>query len=64
MTTLPQRLYEIYQSQPESPAVRLLYNAQPDQALTCRDLLLGSAGYAQALAQAGIQPGEVVIWLS
>ena len=41
--------------------MRLLHNRQPDQALTYRHLLHGSAGYAHALAQAGIQPGEVVI---
>ncbi|MBN2147197.1 MAG: AMP-binding protein, partial [Anaerolineales bacterium] len=61
MTTLPQRLHSIYQSSPDQPAIRLLYNQKPEELLTYRDLLHGAGGYAQALAEAGIQPGEVVI---
>lgn len=60
-TTFPVRLRQQYEQSPDRIAVRLLYARQPDQPLTTRDLLHGAAGYAQALAAAGVQPGEVVI---
>ena len=59
--TFTQRLQELYQDAPERHAIHLLFNRQPDLSLTYRDILHGSAGYARAMQQAGIQPGEVVI---
>lgn len=61
MRTVTQTLLQLYQDQPDQIAVRLLYNHQPEQVISVRDLLRGAAGYAQALRQAGIRPGEVVI---
>ena len=61
MTTVAQRLLQHYHEQPERFTVRLLHNRQPEQTLTYRQLMHGAAGYARALAKAGIQPGEVVI---
>jgi fatty-acyl-CoA synthase len=61
MTTIPQRLLQIYQFVPEQTAVRLLHNNEPDEVLTYQHLLHSAAGYARALKEAGIQPGEVVI---
>lgn len=46
---------------PDRPAVYLLFNRQPDQTITCEQLLRGANGFARALAEAGIKPGEVVI---
>jgi acyl-CoA synthetase (AMP-forming)/AMP-acid ligase II len=49
------------QQAPQQVCLRLLFNQQPEQAITYQALLQRSAGYAQALARAGIRPGEVVI---
>lgn len=54
-------LQRAYQEEPDRVILRLLHNRLPEQAITYRDLLLGAAGYSRAYAQAGIQPGEVVI---
>lgn len=61
MQTVAQRLLDLYQQDPERLAVRLLYNRQPERSITYRQLILGSSGYVRVLANAGIQPGEVVI---
>ena len=61
MPTLAYRLLQYYQDDPERLAIRLLYNRQPEQTLTYRQLVLGAAGYTRTLAEAGIRPGEVVI---
>ena len=55
------RLRQLYEQFPERVAIHMLYARQPDRSVTTRDLLHGAAGYANALAAAGIQPGEVVI---
>ncbi len=60
-TTFPIRLQQHYEQFPDRVAIQLLYARQPDQLLTTRALLHGAAGYAHALAETGIQPGEVVI---
>ncbi|MCK4898187.1 MAG: AMP-binding protein, partial [Anaerolineales bacterium] len=39
----------------------LLFNHKPDKPVTYRQLFRGAAGYARALDQAKVQPGEVVI---
>jgi acyl-CoA synthetase (AMP-forming)/AMP-acid ligase II len=59
--TFSTRLRDHYQQAPEQTALTLLYAKAPDQTLTYRELVNGAAGYAQALAQHGIQPGEIVI---
>lgn len=61
MSTFSQRLEVIYQESPNVPAIHLLRSQQVDETMTYQKLLLGSGGYARALEQAGIQPGEVVI---
>lgn len=61
MKTIPHHLLQHYQNTPERLAIRLLYNRQPEQILTYRQLLHGASGYARALARAGVRPGEVVI---
>ncbi len=57
----PDRLRQLYEQSPEAVALHLLFARQPDRPVTRRELLQGAAGYAQALAVSGIQPGEVVI---
>ncbi|GAG10715.1 unnamed protein product, partial [marine sediment metagenome] len=54
-------LKQLYLEAPDKVSVHLLYSRQSDQAITYRELLHGSVRYAQALKQAGIRPGEVVI---
>jgi len=58
---LADRLRQLYEQSPERVAIHMLYTRQPDRPVTTRDLLHGAAEYANALAAAGIQPGEVVI---
>jgi len=54
-------LKQLYLEAPDKVSVHLLFSRQSDQAITYRELLHGSARYAQALKQAEIRPGEVVI---
>jgi fatty-acyl-CoA synthase len=46
---------------PERVAIHLLTNRQPDRAISFGELVRGSAGYAHALAAAGVKPGEVAV---
>lgn len=61
MNTLATKLRQLWQLNPDKTILYLLYNNQPDQAYTYAELLVGSAGYAQALSAKGFQPGEVVV---
>ncbi|MFZ6027736.1 MAG: AMP-binding protein [Chloroflexota bacterium] len=61
MKTFSQRLQQLYESDSQAPAIHLLHARQPDETITRTGLLRGAAGYAQALAAAGVQPGEVAI---
>ncbi len=61
MSTLPQRLLQTYREAPDRPALHLLFPKAPDLTLDYRALVHGAAGYAHALGQAGVAPGEVVI---
>ena len=61
MTTFPHVLRDIYTECPDRVAVHLLQNRQDDLPITYRTLIHGAAGYAQALAAAGVGAGEVVI---
>ena len=61
MPTIAHRLLQFYREDPDRVTIRLLHNRLPDQTLTYQQLVLGAAGYARALANAGIRPGEVVI---
>lgn len=61
MTTFAYALQQAFHEVPDRPAIHLQFSRQPDQKMTCGDLVRGSAGYASALAGAGIQPGEVTV---
>jgi fatty-acyl-CoA synthase len=61
MSTLSQQLLDLSAKSPQSIAIRLLFNQASDKNITYSELLQGSAGYAAALKNANIQPGEVVI---
>jgi fatty-acyl-CoA synthase len=61
MKNVAQQLIDNYQKNPDQPALYLLFNHQEDQSITWTQLLSGARGYAQALAAAGVLPGEVVI---
>lgn len=60
MTTFPERLKALH-STPERVAVTLQFSSTDDLPITIDQLLRGASSYARALAQAGIQPGEVVV---
>jgi fatty-acyl-CoA synthase len=60
MTTFPERLKALH-STPERVAVTLQFSNADDLPITVDQLLRGAGSYANALAQAGIQPGEVVV---
>lgn len=59
--TLPQVLTQAYAEVPEQICLRLLFGKEPEQTITYAQLLRGAAGYAGALAEAEILPGEVVV---
>jgi len=59
--TLAQRLREHWSQTPDRPALHLVYPKQADQTLTYAALGQGAAGFARAYAQAGLEPGEVVV---
>ncbi len=61
MLTVMQKLLQLNDIAPQSIAVRLLFNQEPDQVISYSRLIHGSVGYTMALDNAGIQPGEVVI---
>ncbi len=60
MTTLPARLIENLQADPERVALLLLANHR-EEPISWRRLLEGSAGYARAFQQADVSCGEVVV---
>ena len=60
MTTFPERLKALH-STPERVAVTLQFSSADDLPVTVEQLLRGASSYANALAQAGIQPSEVVV---
>ncbi len=61
MPTLCQLLDQNLARHPDKTIFRLLSAGQPDQALSYAEFIRGAASYSQALAEAGIQPGDVVI---
>jgi len=61
MQTFPRALQTAYETHPDRVAVHLLFAREPDFPITYRQLIEGAQGYAATLADAGIQPGEVVI---
>lgn len=61
MTTISQVLLNHVTKAPDRVAITLLYPRQPDDPLSYAKLWAGAVSYSQALAQKGIQPGEVVI---
>ena len=60
MNTLPQILLRSFQEAPQRIAVHLLED-QAEIPVSFRRLVDGAAGYAGALAAAGLRPGEVVV---
>jgi fatty-acyl-CoA synthase len=61
MKNFSQVLQQSYLEIPEQAAIYMLHSHQPEQVITYRTLVHSSANYARALAQAGTQPGDVVI---
>ena len=59
--TITQRLRALAASDPDFPAVRLLFADGPTVLISYQDLLRGATAYAHSLAQAGVCPGDVVI---
>ncbi|MBN2084117.1 MAG: AMP-binding protein [Anaerolineales bacterium] len=61
MTTFFSRLQHLYETDPERTAIIWMHAREPEHPMTRRDLIRQAAGYAAALAAAGVRPGEVVI---
>ncbi|MCB9135733.1 MAG: AMP-binding protein [Anaerolineales bacterium] len=61
MQTFPQTLQHHLTYTPDRVAITLIFAREPDQPITYRQLMEGAQGYAAMFAQAGIQPGEVVV---
>ncbi len=54
-------LFGLSNQKPEAVAIHLLKSGEQPRQLTYRELLLQACSYAQALSEANIQPGDVVI---
>ncbi len=61
MTTFSAALLRFYEHKPDQVCIYLQTAGQPDLPIAYRDLLQGAATFSHLLADAGIQPGEVVI---
>ncbi len=61
MTTLVNLIHQNYTNNPQKTAIVLQHAGQDDVSITYHDLVAGSARYARTYANAGIEPGEVVI---
>ncbi|MGH2522219.1 MAG: AMP-binding protein, partial [Anaerolineales bacterium] len=61
MTTFARALQQAYAEAPDRVCIYLQQGRSPDLPITYRRLLQGAAAYASALAEAGIQPGEIVV---
>jgi len=61
VTTFFQRLRELYENSPDQTVVHWMDARQPEHPISYRELICGAAGYADALQEAGVQPGEVVV---
>ena len=61
MNTFFQRLCELYENSPDQTVLHWMDARQPEHPVSYRELICGAAGYAGALEDAGVQPGEVVV---
>jgi len=61
MTTFLERLRALHSQNPEQVVLTLQFSNADDLSLTLGQLLRGANSYAQVYAEAGIQPGEVVV---
>ena len=61
MTTLADLIHQNYSKNPEKAAIILQHPGQDDKPVSYHDLVTGSARYARTYAEAGLQPGEVII---
>lgn len=61
MTTFSHLLQQHYTQTPDRMAVVLQHAGKPDVILSYRDFLHGAYGFARTYAEAGLQPGEVVV---
>ena len=61
MPNFSQLLQSHYEQTPEKVSVVMQFAGQPDQPITYRDLIQGSAGYVNTYTRNGVQPGDVVL---
>ncbi|MEJ5223256.1 MAG: AMP-binding protein [Anaerolineales bacterium] len=61
MTTFSHLLAQHCHQTPDRMALVLQHAGQPDTVLSYRDLMRGAHGFARTYADAGLQPGEVVV---
>ena len=61
MPNFSQLLQRHYEQTPEKVSVVMQFAGQPDQPVTYRDLIQGSAGYVNTYIRSDVQPGDVVL---
>jgi fatty-acyl-CoA synthase len=61
VTTFFHRLRDLYENSADRTAVFWMDPKRPEHPISYRELIQGAAGYAGALRDAGVQPGEVVV---
>lgn len=61
MQTFAESLLRSYNDCPEKQIIHLVKSGLPDQTITYKDLIIGSAGFTQELIDKGIEAGDVVI---
>ena len=61
MTNFSTLLVDSYRQAPEKTALTVLLSGKPDQPINYSQLIHGASAWDEALTQAGIQPGEVVV---
>ena len=61
MPNFSQLLQRHYEQTPEKVSVVMQFAGQPDQLVTYRDLIQGSAGYVNTYIRSDVQPGDVVL---
>jgi acyl-CoA synthetase (AMP-forming)/AMP-acid ligase II len=61
MENIAQNLIRAFQEVPDQTSIKLLFSQQSEQDISYRDLIIEASRYAQALEEAHVLPGEVVI---
>jgi acyl-CoA synthetase (AMP-forming)/AMP-acid ligase II len=61
VTTFFHRLRDFYEKNPDQTVIHWMTPRQAEHPISYRQLIQGAAGFARALEDSGVQPGEVVV---